>query len=169
MELNFTLVSNVWTVKSENWSSPHQRFVPWLKDGELLCDHHVLTDEAVAFGPPCSWLSGQHASLDLPKGFKHTLDVIVREVGVNGRNVNSVKGSSYLLQRLLLVQGVRWQAQLCGALSILHDERESVDLMRLEPLKWNKCRRIFELIFYKEQLSGEQHCVLELKNRGSRG
>lgn len=58
----------------------------------------VLTDETVAFVPSRGGLSGQHAGLDLPEGLKDTLDVVIREVGVDRRYVDPVKGTSFLCQ-----------------------------------------------------------------------
>lgn len=71
--------------------------------GTLLCCGSeclsaVLTNESVALVAPGRRLSSQHAGLDLTKGLKNTLDVIVGEVGVDGRHVDPVKGARLLRQ-----------------------------------------------------------------------
>lgn len=58
----------------------------------------TLTNEAVAFVSPSRWLSHQHAGLDFSEGLKDALDVVVGEVWVDRRHVDSVEGSRFLRQ-----------------------------------------------------------------------
>lgn len=57
-----------------------------------------LTDEPVTFVPSGCRLSRQNTRLDPPKRLEHALDVVVRQVGVDGRHVDPVEGARFLRQ-----------------------------------------------------------------------
>ena len=64
---------------------------------------------------PRGRVAGQRARLDASEGLKHTLDVLVREVGVDRRNVDAVEGTRLLCQLVndgLRLTDVTWPPHL---------------------------------------------------------
>lgn len=78
-------------------------YIPYISDASLVPAALALlllklTDKAKAFVPSADWLSDQRAGLDPSEGLKDALDIVVGEVGVNRRHVDSVKGPCLLCQ-----------------------------------------------------------------------
>lgn len=72
-------------------SRPHTQYLQPNKSAGL-----ILTYEAIALVFPCRGLPCQHTGLDSPKGLEDALYVVIRQVRVHGRYVDSVKGAGFL-------------------------------------------------------------------------